>query len=72
MPRNRTFLTLTLAATFATYPAELVKPFWDSLTVIWTVIGCNIDPHGGCEPGQGEEGSLAPEPDLGHGIDPHG
>lgn len=72
MSRSRILLTLALAAPLATHPADLVEPLWGSLTAIWAEIGCNIDPHGGCEPGQGEEPAPVPETDIGLGIDPHG
>lgn len=84
MSRSRILLTLALAAILATpcvygapreertRPAGLVEQFWGFLTSAWAEIGMNIDPHGANRTGQGEVGSLAPDPDLGHGIDPHG
>jgi hypothetical protein len=86
MSRSRILLTLALAATLATpcafgaarqeragpRPVDLASRLWGSLTAIWAEIGCKIDPHGGCEPGESEEDSVPPETDIGFNIDPHG
>jgi hypothetical protein len=47
-------------------PAPLVSRLWSRLTVLWSDIGCIIDPNGLCH------GSAATQSDIGCGLDPHG
>jgi hypothetical protein len=83
MLRSRILLTLALTATLATpcaygapreertSPVGLIEQIWGFVTAIWNELSHGIDPQGVNSTSQ-DEGDPAPEPDLGHGLDPHG
>jgi hypothetical protein len=47
-------------------PARLLGQLWSQWSILWSDIGCVIDPDGGCG------GSAPSQTDIGCGIDPDG